>query len=228
MAIPMFLAMTMEEMQSISPLPSIFAFLGCHFSAETSKLEGLPHSLPSGCGLILDDRTPIPDVKPEQILHLLSPLDAAFVLLDFQQPPTKNSMKLAAALTELTCPVPMPPVYAKDLDCPVFLPPVPPNVPLEDHLKHWHNREIWLELALDGVQITVTTKGSRITYAPHAEPQDNAHRDSMLHCHYKITQKPEAIEFYCYRTREDIISLLRSPLPPGISHTIGLFQELDP
>lgn len=226
MGAPMFLAMTADEIRDISPLPEKIAYLGSHFSLKKPELEGLPESLPPGCGLILDDRNPIPEIEPIHIVNQLSSFHPAFVLLDFQRPPKENSTKLAAAFSRLNCPVPMPPEFAKDLNVPVFLSPVPPHVPIQAHLEPWTHREIWLELALDAVQITVTAQGSRNTSFPHAEPPGNNHKDSMLHCHYKITQQPDALHFYCYRTREDIDALLRTPLPPNVTHTIGLFQEL--
>ena len=222
----MFLAMTEEEICSTSPLPDSIAFLGCHFSPTTHQLSGLPTALPPDCGIILDDRCAIPDADTDQIAAQLSALKPAFILMDFQRPPTEASAKLAAALTKLDCPIPMPPAYGKDLPCPLFLPPVPPHIPIAEYLKKWTNREIWLELALDAVQITITPQGSEIAPFPHARPAEKPHNDSMLHCHYKITQRTDALTFYCYRTKEDICTMLQSPLPPNVTHTIGLFQEL--
>ena len=222
----MFLAMTEEEIQSISPLPSNFAYLGCHFSPAASELTGLPPVLPPGCGIILDDRYPIPDTDPDAVAKMLSKHKPQFVLLDFQHPPTDAAMKLAAALVKLPCPVPMPPAYGQNLTCPLFLPPVLPHVSILEYLEPWQHREIWLELALDAIQIEITAQGSRITHFPHAQPQEQAHTDRMLHCHYKITRREDALSFYCYRTREDITALLHSPLPANVTHTIGLFREL--
>lgn len=221
----MFLAMTAEEIQNTSPLPDKIAFLGCHFSSEAPHPLELPQGLSKSCGIILDDREPIPHVTPEEIGDALSSLAPAFILLDFQRPPTENSRNLCGIISKLRIPTAMPPDYALKLNCPVFLPPVPPHIPIEEYLHPWRAREIWLELALDAVQITVTAQGSRSTYFPHADPQSKALTDSMLHCHYLITQKPDAFEFYCYRTREDIVEL-RNALPPNVTHTIGLFQEL--
>ena len=223
---PLFLAMTAEEIQDISPLPSKFAWLGCHFSTATAQLSGLPSALPVGCGLILDDRTPIPDTVSAQIWEEFRRLAPAFLLLDFQRPPTAASQKLASAMDALPFPTPMPPTYARELDCPVFLPPVPAHVPIADYIKPWSHREVWLELALDGVQISITPQGGKIAPITHAKPAEKSHTDSMLHCHYSITPGADSLEFYCYRTREDITNQLNAPLPPNITHTIGLYQEL--
>ena len=221
----MFLAMTAEEMQNTSPLPDKIAFLGCHFSSEAPHPLELPQGISKSCGIILDDREPIPDCDPAAITRQLLQLSPAFVLLDFQRPPTENSRNLCSIISKLRIPTAMPPDYAVKLNCPVFLPPVPPHIPMEEYLHPWRAREIWLELALDAVQITITAEGSRSSYFPHANPQSKALTDSMLHCHYLITHKPDAFKFYCYRTREDIAEL-RKALPPNVTQTIGLFQEL--
>ena len=222
----MFLAMTEEEIQSISSLPSQYAYLGCHFSADGSALEGLPKHLPQNCGIILDDRHPIPPAEPDKIIEQLAKYNPPYILLDFRRPPTDSSMKLSAELARSIFPSPMPPDYGKDLNCPLFLSPIPPHIPIEEYLQPWHDREIWLELALDAVQIDVTSRGSQITYFPHAHPVENAHKDSMLHCHYKITQTDDALSFYCCRTPEDLWEIIRLSLPQNVTHTIGLYQEL--
>ena len=225
MASPMFLAITADEIPDISPLPGNLAHLGCYVSSTSLTLANLPKEPLTGGGLIIDDHQPILHCDTDGILRQLSKLEPSFILLDFQRPPEYHSMNLATALTQLHCPVPMPPGYADNLDCPVFLPPVPPHIPIEEHIAPWPHREIWLELALDAVQITITEHGSQITPIPHCQPQENAHKDSMLHCHYKITQSDDALQFYCYRTPEDIDALLHGPLPSNLRHTIGLYQE---
>ena len=96
----------------------------------------------------------------------------------------------------------------------------------EEYLEPWHSREIWLELALDASEITITADGCVTHACPHAGNHPDAHSDSMLHCHYKITKGADSIGFYCYRTPDDIAELLCSPLPPNVTHTVGLYQEL--
>ena len=223
MAIPMFLAMTADEIRNVSVLPNNVAYLGCHFS---SKQLSLPDVLPPGSGLILDDRNPIPKVDFAPVTERLWELNPAFILLDFQRPSEENSMVLAAAIAELPCPVAMPPDYGTQLRCPVFLPPIPPHISAEEHLAPWAHREVWLELALDAVQISITKKGSQCNPITHGQPETGAHTDSMLHCHYKISTREDVLDFYCYRTREDISALLHSPLPSNLTCTVGLFREL--
>lgn len=225
MAIQRILAMTAEEIRNHPSPPSGFAYLGCHLSAELGKLSGLPEALPKGCGLVIDDRNLISQVDEKAVTEQIAAFNPAYVILDFQRSPTEPYQKLADALTKLPCPVPMPPAYGKDHHCPVFLPPIPPNVPMPEHFAPWTNRQIWLELALDAVEITVTAKGSQVQALPFAEDAPSAHMDSMLHCHYKISQQSDALRFYCYRTRSDVEEMLRTPLPENLTHAVGLFRE---
>ena len=73
MAIQRILAMTEAEIRNLSEPPSAFALLGCHFSPEKSCLVGLPDSLPSGCGLVIDDRNAIFDLGAIEALKKLEP-----------------------------------------------------------------------------------------------------------------------------------------------------------
>ena len=224
MAIPMILAMTANEIRQSAPLPPNPAYFGCHFTDHDTWL--LPAELPPGCGLLLDDRKPIPDIDHSALTAGIEALNPSFLIFDLQRPANEGAQGLIKSLTGLRCPIAMPPQYAKDHRSAVFLPPIPAHIPIEEYFRPWHHREIWLELALDATMITVTTAGSEITALTHATAQPSPHTDSMLHCHYKITTEPNAICFYCYRTREDIQELLRSPLPSNVTHAVAMFQEL--
>lgn len=227
MAIPLILAMTGAEIRKFPPLPAKIAWLACHFSSSEPGLSNLPTALPPGSTLIVDDQLPVCDHDPDRILTQLSAVSPERVLLDFQRPPSPQAVAIAQALVQAApCPMAVTPPFGDGLSCPVFLPPVPPHVPIVDYLHPWASREIWLELALDATEINVTAAGSTVTSLLHAEPKENAHTDRMLHCHYKITQEPDSLRFYCYRTREDITKLLDAPLPPNLTHALGLFQEL--
>ena len=224
MAFQRILAITEVEIRNqIGPAPP-FALFGCHFSPEDGCFVGLADHLPAGCGLVIDDRNPIPAV--DLILPVLEQLSPAYVILDFQRPPDAQSIKLTTALAQIHKNLVIPPPYAQGLACPLFLPPVPPHIPMAEHLKPWQGREIWLELALDGALITVTPQGSRTHLLPHAQIPEDSYEDSMLHCHYKISQKEDALEFYCVRTRNDIEEMLRPPLPPNLKYAVALYQEL--
>ena len=225
MAIAAILAMTEQEIHTVPSTPRSFAFLGCHFSSTGSGLAGLPHGLPEGCGLIIDDRNPLIHTDFRAITQQLRKLNPTYLMLDFQHPPTDAAIRLATELSTLPCPVVIPPDYRENLHLPVFLPPIPPCISTDEYLRPWKGREVWLELALDAAEIIVTANGSQIRSFAHAEPAENAHKDSMLHCHYKISRDEDSLKFYCYRTKEDVEDLL-SALPPNISHAVGLFQEL--
>ena len=222
MAFQRILAMTEAEIRNHSTPPSDYACLGCHFSPE-GHLVGLPDSLPSGCGLVIDDRNPITDSAV--VTAALDNLVPDYVILDFQYPPEKASLEFAAALAQTKWRTVMPPEYAKGQDCPLFLPPVPPHVPIEEYLKPWKGREIWLELALDGAVITITAQGCQIEPMLHAQIPDGAFADSMLHCHYIISQQEDSLQFRCGRNLQDVEDMLHTPLPPNLKRAVGLFRE---
>ena len=226
MAIQTILAMTAEEIRNA---PSAFpggCIFGCHFSATSQDLVGLPSSLPQGWGLILDDRNPIIQPDLPGLLQQLSRPEPAYIILDFQRPATPNALGLAKEIAALPCPAAMPPAYGEHLRCPLFLPPIPPHISAEEYLQPWLHRDIWLELALDAVELSVTAEGSQVKSFPHVAVTDNAHVDSMLHCHYKISHLHDALQFYCYRTEDDVRQLLQSPLPANVKYGVGFFQEL--
>ena len=225
MAIQRILAMTVEEISAGSTPPWGYALMGCHFSGDGRQMVGLPEELPEGCGLILDDRNPIPQTT-RKMIDAFAALKPAYLILDFQQQATKNAKAFAMELTSLPCPVAMPAEYARGLNCPVFLPPVPPNIPIVEYLLPWNGHEIWLELALDAVEITLTLQSSGFDAFAHARSYSDSHTDSMLHCHYKISKQPDALQFYCYRSREDVEAMLSSSLPGNLTHAVGLFREL--
>lgn len=225
MAIPLILAMTAEEIRADAPLPPNIAYLGCYFSAADEGRLFLPQRIPPGCGIVLDDRQPIPPANYSAVAERLWQLRPAFVILDFLRPAESPAIHLAAAIAKLPCPTPMPPEYAKSMDCPLFVPPIPPHVPLDEHLKPWRDRKIWLELALDATKITVTVQGSHIQRVSHSSREPAGHCDSMLHCHYEISKEPDRLQFLCYRTEEDLTGLLEV-LPANVTHAVGLYQEL--
>lgn len=117
--------------------------------------------------------------------------------------------------------------YAGGLDCPIFLPPAPLDVPLSDHLVPWKGREIWLELALDGVIITLTPEGAGTAPLPISEKPEDGHGEETLHCHYHIQLQEEQAKFTLFRTPEDLETLLDEAEKLGVTNAIGLYQELN-
>lgn len=229
MAIIPYLAMTAAEMAAAEVLPEKPGWMACHFSPYSTGLSNLPGKLPEGALLILNDRTPIHRHDPvrvaEQLLTIMEKQKCSALLLDFQQPVTKESADFTASLTQLLpCHLAVSSLYASE-DFPVFLPPVPVDIPIENYIQPWKKGEIWLEIAINQCCICVDEKGAQITGAPVADKQI-IHHDDNLHCHYYITETSSSVLFQLYRTPEDIHSLLQAAQALGIQYTVGLYQEL--
>lgn len=229
MEIPLFLAISQQEMASCSHIPQNVAWLGCHFSETAPDLTGFPTHLPENSFLIIDDSVPILNHDPNRIVRqtaqIVSNCGCKGVLLDFQRPPQAQSIQMVQALLELPCPVGVAELYAKELDCPVFLSPIPPTCPPEKYLGPWHRQEIWMDLSCSPTQITVTAKGSQTT--PLAQ-MDGAlpHRDQALCCHYRIEKYDSEIRFLVQRTEEDLTALIKKCRSHGVTQAFGLYQEL--
>ena len=50
--------------------------------------------------------------------------------------------------------------------------------------------------------------------------------DTALHCHYKIEEFENRIDFHLYRTCEDLRQLLKDAKSHGVTTAVGLYQEL--
>lgn len=177
--------------------------------------------------VIVNDRTPIhghdPALVARQLRGVVERYGCGCVLLDFQRP---GAEAVAAAVVEaLSCPVGVPPAYGKGLDCPVFLPPVPLRTPVAQYLAPWKGRELWLEAALDGEEVTVTPQGTACRPLDHPAPTDTPLYDEALFCHYRIDAEADSLRFHLRRTQEDLDALLYSAEPHGVTRTIGLWQE---
>lgn len=229
MAIRPFLAVTEAEMGGISDLTEKIAWMACHFSPGGRGLSNFPQDLPSGSLLILDDSSPISghDIGAicGQLSRAVSEFHCKAVLLDFQRPKTAEAAALAARLSE-ELPVILPPAYAEGQTCPVFLPPAPLDMSLAEYLSPWKNRELWLELALDGEIITLTEKGADTTPLPYAAPLLPCHQEAKLHCHYHIRKTEAAVQFTLWRTPEDVDTLVAEAEELGVAGCVGLWQEL--
>ncbi len=227
MALPLYLALTAAEMAG-NPLPPAPAYLSCRFSPGGTGLSNFPPSLPAGAMLILDDSTPMDGHDPEFILKQLRNLaeqwHCSSILLDFQRPDIAAQQELAELLTaSLPCPVGVSDIYAAGLSCPVFLSPVPPDMPLVEYLIPWQNREIWLEAALDGLELILSEDGC--VSAPMRGFPEDGRADRALKCHYDIRLEDTA-RFRLWRTREDLNALLKEAENAGITRAVGLWQEL--
>lgn len=223
-----FLAMTGAETEAADTLPPHMAWMSCHFSPTDDGLTDLPSHLPPGSILILDDSTPPAGHDSDKIAHQLCAAleqhQCHGLLLDLQRPGIPQARQIVhRILSAVHHPTAVSELYAQDLRCPVFLPPIPPHILPEEHLAPWQHREVWLEAALDGTRLTVTHDGCEAT--PHFDSLPLPHHAPDLYCHYQITAAPDRLHFTLHRTPTDLTALLHS-LPPNVTHTLGLYQEL--
>ena len=231
MAIVRFLAMTAAEIGGNSPLPPKIAWMACHFSPYSTGLSNCPDTLPQGSLLILNDITPIhghdPNVIANQLSERINDLGCTGVLLDFQRAGCPDTAVLTAALVgALPCPVGVSQIYGEDLTCPVFLPPPPHHVPLKEYCAPWQGREIWLEMALDAGEITLTESGAGFAALPPGGTFSGGHPEEKLHCHYRIQLEENQARFTLWRTPEDLDALLEEAEGLGVTTAVGLYQEL--
>lgn len=228
MVLPRYLAQTAAEMAG-NPIADKCAFLACHFSPGGKGLSNLPDCLPPGAMLILDDSMPLDGHKPDLILTQLSSAiqrhRCEALLLDFQRPEQPPQQELARQLcSSLPCPVGVSELYTQGLSCPVFLPPIPPDQSLASYLAPWKNREVWLEIALDGITLTLTEAGS--STEPLRDFPEEGLTDENLRCHYTIETAADAAIFRLWRTKTDLDKLLVEAESQGVAKAIGLWQEL--
>lgn len=230
MAIRPFLAMTAAEMREVSAFPHKAAWMACHFSPYGRGLSNLPRTLPENSLLIVDDITPIHGHDPEIITHQLiechNTLNTQGILLDFQRAGNPETAELVQYLSRtIPCPLAISEGYADSADLPVFVSPVPPSTVLREHLVKWTNREIWLDISTWGEVLTLTEDGCN-TFAllPQDFPEEGL-PEKNLHCHYKALETSQNVQFFLWRTYEDLCTFLEEAEALGIITAVGLYQE---
>ena len=227
MAIERYLAMTGAEMASAAALPKKAAWMACHFSPYSTGLCNFPAALPKESLLILNDRTPICGHDPERVCRELketiSMLNCVGLLVDFLNPPNRESLALTSYLAaNLPVSLGLPPEYAA-AGCAVFVPAVPTLTPVSQYLSRWQGQEIWLELALGGQTVALKADGAH--FGENRFPRKGIiHADDALHCHYVIEEQQDAFIFHTWRTTEDLDALLEDA--GQIKFAVGLYQEL--
>lgn len=222
-----FLAQTGGEMARF-PVANT-AYMACHFSPYGVGLSNLPEALPKGSILLLDDSMPPnghnPTVVEKEMTELIDRFGIVAVLLDFQGQLQQEAMDMVGHLTgALPCPVAVTEGYAKELGCSVFLSPTPVNMALKDYIVPWQQQGIFLEIAPEAVQFTVTEDGS--TSLPFACTGELPLADERLHCHYNVEVFPQKAVFTLQRTKEDLAALAEEASRIGVLGTVGLYQEL--
>ena len=225
-----YLALTAGELQGCTRKDRL-AYMACHFSLYTTGLSNGPEALPPGSMLILNDQIPICGHDPyrikDQLEQLIEDLSCDSLLLDLQRPGNEESAQLCHLLSsELNCPLGISHHYADGLNCSVFLPPPPLDVPLEEYLKPWDNRKIWLEAALETADFTVTADGCKVSPLPYEPPPGDTFIEEALHCRYCCKVTDGAIRFSLYRTPDRLDALLAEAATLGIEKSIGLYQQL--
>lgn len=231
MVLPLYLAMTAKEFAAGSPTGRQVAWMACHFACYETGLENLPDVLPEGAMMIVNDRVPFFGHDATHIAGQLQALCGQFspsgILLDLQRPDVPGIHDLCHKLVEnLSCPVGVSGLYAQGLDCPVFVPALPLRTPLSKHLLPWQGREIWLEVALEGQQVTVTERGAQILLAPSRTPDAPICYDQALHLCYHWHYEGQTAEFEIQRTHKQLDGLMEEAAGLGVTRAIGLYQQL--
>lgn len=229
MGLPLYLAITELEYQNCPEIPKQLAWMACNFSSYHNGLTNMPSQLPAGSVLLVSDQIPPqghdPALVAQQLSNSVSKLDAAGVVLDFQRPyHTETADMVLQIQSALSCPIAVTPTYLQDWTGALILPPVPVDTSVEDHLRPFAGREIWLEVDTMGEILTLTSDGcSRQSLT---EPVDEpTFRDDSLCCHYKTQVLEDRAIFSLWRTREDLDALLSKAQALGIRLALGLYQQ---
>lgn len=231
MVLPRYLAMTGAEMSAFTVYPFPLAYMGCHFSPYTQGLTNIPDSLPPDSMLILTDRMPCNGHSADLVVHQLQDavirLKCESVLLDFQRPPGPETEAMVRQIIQtLPCPVAVTEGFAEGHTCPVLLSPGPLHIPLDDYLKPWQGREIWLEAALCQEEIHVTESGTEFTRQFPPEGLEVGFYDETLCCHYRIKTDSDRATFTLFDTLDSLEKKLELAQTLGVKRAVGLWQEL--
>ena len=223
-----YLAVTGAEMANLPNLSEKTAYMACHFCPSTPGISNIPGKLPPNSLLLLDDSIPPAEHDARLVVSQLSQaaqrLGCAGVYLDFQRPGYPLLAQIAAEASKLSCPVAVSQLYSSGNRLPAVLPPPPLDIPLAAYLSPWQGRGIWLELALDAKQLTLTPKGCE--ESPLEAIQSQGFFDKKLCCRSSVRTEKNAAIFSLWRTYEDILALSRLAESLGVIHTLGLYREL--
>lgn len=227
---PLYLAMTAQEISDSAALPAHMGWMACHFAPGGTGLTDLPQVPVPGSILIVNDRFPVEnhgeDVVFDTLSEYLRGVPCRGILLDFQRPENVATAAIVRAMQSLPCPVCVTEPYAKMTKGPVFVSAPAPHRPPEAYLAPWAGREIWLEISAEAECCVLTESGCEIKPAASADWEAPVHADPHLCCHYRIRTGENRAEFYIYRTKEDILSLMELCSRHGAALSMGLWQEL--
>lgn len=231
MVLPLYLALTAAEISAVSFPLSHCAYMACHFSPYTEGITNIPHVLPPGSMLILNDRFPCQghsaDLVAGQLADAAVRLGCESILLDFQRPPEPESVAIVTAiLSAAPCRTAVTEAFSQGRDCPVFLSPAPLHLPLADDLLPWKGREIWLEAALCQSEIQITPNGITQNAVFPTEKLSGGFYDDTLCCCYRTQILDDTIRFTLYDTPETLEQKLELAASLGVTRAVGLWQEL--
>lgn len=149
-----YLAVTEKELQKHAT--QSVAWMACRFDRRGQGLGNLPHQLPKGSLILVDDLQPITNHSPQQVVRQLTELCSrhhpAGLVLDLQRTPTPKARQMVNTVSKMHLPVAVTPEYARELSCPVFL-PAPMHIKLQQTLAPWKEREIWLDFPMGHITV---------------------------------------------------------------------------
>lgn len=226
---PIYLAMTRQELQSLPSPPARCAWMACHFSHYGTGLVNLPDALPKGSLITVNDRTPINGHDPEtvvrQLEQTLKSTGAQAIIVDFQRPVQQQALSMAQAMCRLPCPVAVSAAYAKELSCEVLVELPAAYQPLSKVLADWQNRPIWLEVFCQQVCVSVQAQGA--SQCPWEDHRPNARFfDPTLLCSYHTQVLDREIRFFLSRGKEELQQIVQEADRLGIRGCLGLYQQL--
>lgn len=227
MEIPFYLAMTPCEIRQADDVPGHLSWMSAHFSKENELLCNLPENLPENSILVIDDAFPISEHNSalilEQLKMILNNSDLIEILLDFQR---EYNPKLKAFSAEVAGAFPNRVAVTPNYDngkTIVFLPPAPPNIPIQQYLVPWRDRDTWLDLTMS--KLAMRIKQNSVIMEDTCEVGKCPHISPELSTHYGITATNEEILIQFQRTKDDCNMLLQKAAEFGVTRGIGLYQE---
>ena len=93
-----------------------------------------------------------------------------------------------------------------------------------EHIGPWKKQGVYLEIAPEGLEFTVTETGSSAT--PIFPVSGLPLEDKRLHCHYNIQVLQDKAVFTICRYKEDLAQLVQEAEDFGVLGCVGLYGEL--
>lgn len=229
MALPVYLAMTAFEYEHCPSPPKNPGWMACHFSSYGEGLSNIPQQFPQGGIVMVNDQIPpachSSDLIVQQLLQTVENFSPRAIVLDFQRPFQQLLRDIAQEiLSDLPCPVVLTESYCKDWSGGVLLPPAAPHKPIEEHLRPWQGKDIWLEISKAGESLLLTESGCQMQSLTEL-PGETVFRNEKLFCHYSTQVTDCQAVFSLWRTDKDLEQLLDAAENLAVTAAVGLYQE---